>query len=100
MIEVGQIAYIIDHNVHGDPNGPLNEPKVYEARIIKHENGLYDGTWTQGYNLFKDTPEKLVHPTEKDANLYIKEHRDEIIRESFEKHKKWFNEQIKKARNL
>ena len=68
-IKVGDIAYMIDHNVHGNPNGPLNEPKVYEVIITKHENGLYDGRWTKGPGCFLDVPEKLVYKTEVDTNI-------------------------------
>ena len=52
-IKVGDIAYIIEHNVHGDPKAPLNEPRVYEVKITKHESGFYDGTWTEGYTTVK-----------------------------------------------
>lgn len=41
-IKVNDIAYIIEHDVHGNHNAPLNEPEVYEVIITKHENGLYD----------------------------------------------------------
>lgn len=98
QIEINDIAYLIEHDVHGNPNAPLNEPEVYEVIITKHENGLYDGSWTKGPGCFLDVPEKLVHKTEVDARNYINEHRNEIIKESFKKHKKWFEEQLKRAR--
>ena len=97
-IKVGDVCWFIKHSVYGNPNAPLNEPKVYEVIISKHENGLYNGNWTKGPGCFLDVPEKLVHKTEVDARNYIKEHRNEIIKESFENHKRQFEEQLKRAR--
>lgn len=96
-IKVGDVCWFIEHSVYGNPNAPVNEPKVYEATVRNLEDGKYE---LQQYGVFgyDYVLEKYVFKTKEEALEYIKEHRDEIIKESFENHKKWFKEQLKNAR--
>ena len=96
-IKVGDVCWFIEHSVYGNPNAPVNEPKTYEFRITEIKDNSYFGRGTDTFGIY-DIQKKYVFKTKEEALEYIKEHRDEIIKESFKKHKKWFEEQLKRAR--
>lgn len=98
-IKTNDICYIIEHSVYGKPNEPLNEPYVVEVSVTKiNENKTYNCTGTQVFGAFLEIPEKKLYQTKQEAEDYIKEHRNEIIKESFENHKKWVKKMKEEAR--
>jgi len=96
-IKIDDVCWCLEHSVYGKANEPVNEPYLLPFQITKIENGYYHGSGTDTYGIY-DKPEKYVFLTKEEGLEYIKEHRDEIIRESFQNHKKWFEEQLKNAR--
>ena len=96
-IKIDDVCWCVEHSVYGNPNAPVNEPELLEFRISAISNGCYSGFGTDTYG-FYIKPEKHVFKTREEGLEYIKEHRDEIIKESFQNHKKWFEEQIKNVR--
>ena len=96
-IKINDICWIIEHSVYGNQNEPLNEPKLYSVRITSIDGDIYSGYGTDTMGFYKK-PSKYVFKTKEEGEKYIKEHRIEIIKESFDEHKKWFDEQIRKAR--
>ena len=96
-IKVDDICYVIEHSVYGKTNEPVNEPCVLEVSVTSIDGDIYRGRGTDTYGIYT-VPEKLIHKTRQEAEEYIKEHRDEIIKESFENHRKWFEEMKRKAR--
>lgn len=97
-IKVGDVCWFIEHSVYGNPNAPVNEPKTYEFRIAEIKDNSYFGRGTDTFGIY-DIQKKHVFKTKEEALEYIKEHRDEIIKESFENHKKWLKNKIKEIRN-
>ena len=96
-IKIGDICYVIQHSVYGKVNEPVNEPSVLEVSVTSIDGDIYRGRGTDTLGIYT-VPEKLIYKTSKEAREYIKEHRMEIIKESFENHKKWFEEMKRKAR--
>ena len=96
-IKVGDVCWFIEHSVYGDPNGPINEPEVYEFCIEGINDSIIEGFGTDTYGYYT-VPGKYVFKTKEEALDYIKEHRNEIIKASFENHKRRFEEQLKRAK--
>lgn len=96
-IKIDDVCWCVEHSVYGNPNAPVNEPELLEFRISAISNGCYSGFGTDTYG-FYTRPEKYVFKTSEEGLEYIKGHRDEIIKESFQNHKKWFEEELKNAR--
>ena len=98
-IKIDDTCWVIEHSVYGKLNEPVNEPKLYSVHITSIDGDIYRGYGTDTLGVY-DKPSKYVFKTKEEGEEYIKEHRNEIIKQSFEEHKKWFDEQIKKARKL
>lgn len=96
-IKIDDVCWCVEHSVYGNPNAPVNEPELLEFRISAISNGCYSGFGTDTYG-FYTRPEKYVFKTREEGLEYIKGHRDEIIKESFQNHKKWLEEELKNAR--
>jgi hypothetical protein len=96
-IKIDDVCWCVEHSVYGNPNEPVNEPELLEFRISTISNGYYSGFGTDTYGVYTK-PEKYVFKTREEGLEYIKGHRDEIIKESFQNHKKWFEEQLKNVR--
>ena len=98
-IKTNDICYIIEHSVYGDPNAPLNEPYVVEVSVTKvNANRTYNCRGTEIMSIYLEVPEKQLYQTKQEAEDYIKEHRNEIIKESFENHRKWLKKMKEEAR--
>lgn len=96
-IKIGDVCWCVYHSVYGNPNEPVNGPQLLPFQVTKIENGKYYGPGIDTYGIY-EKPKKHVFKTREEGLEYIKEHRDEIIKESFQNHKKWFEEQIKNVR--
>lgn len=96
-IKVNDVCWCVEHSVYGKASEPVNEPYLLPFQITKIENGYYHGPGTDTHGIYTK-PEKYVFKTQEEGLEYIKKHRNEIIRESFQNHKKWFEEQLKNAR--
>ena len=95
-IKEGDLVWLVEHSVYGDPNGPVNEPFVLSGYLDKQqEGGLYMIHGNGTYGIYFRT-EDDIFKTKEEATEYIKEHRDEIIKKSFDNHKKYINRILKK----
>lgn len=97
MFNIGDKVYIISHSVYGDPNGKLNEPYIIPSVVEKIFKDTYLCRYI-GYPGLGEIPKKLVFKTKIEAEEYISKNRDNIIKESFEQHQKFFKNELKKAR--
>ena len=97
MFNIGDKVYIISHSVYVDPNGKLNEPYIIPSVVENIFKDTYLCRYI-GYPGLGEISKKLVFKTKIEAEEYISKNRDNIIKESFEEHQKFFKNELKKAR--
>lgn len=90
-----ETLYVINHSVYGDPNGKINEPNIYK---VYFQNFCLDDKIITCQTIGIDTfgvytsPPEYLFKTKNEAEEYIKSYRNEIIKKSFEDHKKYIKE--------
>lgn len=90
-----ETLYVINHNVYGDPKGKINEPNIY---TVSFQNFCLNDKIITCQTIGIDTfgvyisPPKYLFKTKDEAEEYIKLNRNEIIKKSFEDHKRYIEE--------
>jgi hypothetical protein len=90
-----ETLYVINHSVYGDPKGKINEPNIYKVSFQNFcLNDKIITCQTIGIDTFGVyiSPPEYLFKTKDEAEEYIKLNRNEIIKKSFEDHKKYIKE--------
>lgn len=90
-----ETLYVINHSVYGDPKGKINEPNIYKVSFQNFcLNDKIITCQTIGIDTFGVyiSPPEYLFKTKNEAEEYIKLNRNEIIKKSFEDHKRYIEE--------
>lgn len=90
-----ETLYVINHSVYGDPKGKINEPNIYKVSFQNFcLNDKIITCQTIGIDTFGVyiSPPEYLFKTKDEAEEYIKLNRNEIIKKSFEDHKRYIEE--------